>query len=57
MGREIKFRAITAITLKKFVYGYYAKIGGRSIIFSTDGEYDVDPETVGQFTGLSDHGI
>lgn len=54
MTHEQKYRALTATTLKKFVYGYFAKIGGRSIIFNADGEYDVDHETVGQFIRLHD---
>ena len=51
--REIKFRAITC-TSGTLVYGHFAKIGGRSLIFNADGKYDVNPETVGQFTGRHD---
>lgn len=66
--REIRFRAktsseITSGNLKKdgtWVYGFYLdRIGCPKISeFSTASadyiEYEIDPETVGQFTGLKD---
>ena len=51
--RKIKFRAMTC-TSGTLVYGHFAKIGGRSIIFNAEGEYDVNPETVGQFARKHD---
>jgi hypothetical protein len=53
MAHEQKYRALTVVS-RKFVYGYFAEIDGRSLIFNTDGKYDVDPETVGQFIRLHD---
>lgn len=61
MSREIKFRGLSFET-KEWVYGYYAKkcVGenGELIDIIIDGEslfdYEVAPETVGQFTGLRD---
>ena len=57
MNRVIKFRALTATTRRTFVYGFFAESGGRSIIFNADGEYDVDPETVGEFIGRYDRNV
>jgi len=60
--REIKFRGLTKDT-KWWVYGYYIVYGDGShcIVQPTKSikggfvrNYEVDPETVGQFTGLKD---
>jgi hypothetical protein len=55
MKREIKFRGFS-ITDKKWVYGYYQKTvtSGYDIIVNDANYSRVDPETVGQFTGLKD---
>ena len=55
--REIKFRGkIPGLT--DWIYGYYAKSGeSHFILLDTDSEDNysiVDPETVGQYTGLKD---
>ena len=60
--REILFRGKGTHGHKtgKWVYGNYAKDfwgkdrGGFSILPFDGGCYEVDPETVGQFTGLTD---
>ena len=56
--REIIFRGRTADT-KEWVYGGYAEIGNTPFIISTDEQgtilwYEVELESVGQFTGLLD---
>lgn len=52
--REILFRG-KRTTAEGFVYGYYAVFDGRNhSISNDDGNYWVAPETVGQFTGLTD---
>lgn len=52
--REILFRG-KRTTAAGFVYGFYAVFDGRNhSISNDDGNYWVDPETVGQFTGLTD---
>ena len=61
--REIKFRG-RSITSGKWVYGTFSKLSnGEALIFSPDPEnkkklfYDkVDPDTVGQFTGIELNG-
>ena len=58
--REIIFRGIRLDT-KEFTYGYlWAKnncsVGTRTLIMNSMGSaYEVDPETVGQFSGLRDN--
>ncbi|WP_010500626.1 YopX family protein [Paenibacillus elgii] len=57
--REYKFRGRRTVD-KEWVYGYVIvqpmSIGGLGT-YIYDGEYEhrVDPETVGQYTGLMDH--
>ena len=55
--REILFRG-KILGLTDWAYGYYAKSGeNHFILLDTDNEDNysiVDPETVGQFTGLCD---
>lgn len=54
--REIKFRGMATVT-KKWVYGYYCRMGGGHFIISDDSYIDqteVIPETVGQFIGEKD---
>ena len=55
--REILFRG-KILGLTDWSYGYYAKSGeNHFILLDTDNEDNysiVDPETVGQFTGLTD---
>ena len=57
--REIKFRG-KRIDNGEWVYGYYLinPFFSRAEIFSFDNErsyvYEVDPATVGQYTGLKD---
>ena len=55
--REILFRG-KILGLTDWSYGYYAKSGeNHFILLDTDSEDNysiVDPETVGQFTGLTD---
>lgn len=52
--REIKFRG-KRIDNGELVYGYYAIRYGNTIIWNQDNYYhEVDPETVGQYTGLKD---
>jgi uncharacterized phage protein (TIGR01671 family) len=58
--REIKFRA-KRVDMNKWVYGYIFITekanplkGTTSWIFNESGKYKVRPETVGQFTGLTD---
>jgi len=56
MMREIKFRGF-GITIKEWHYGDLAQDKGVGITFRERGmlcSYYVDPETVGQFTGLKD---
>ena len=58
MPREIKFRG-KRIDNGEWVYGYYVKDdegsgGVRHIIQAPDRYYEVNPETVGQYTGLED---
>ena len=61
--REIKFRGIP-IYGKEFVYGYYNVYRGdgkiiHEIITNENGitRYEVDPKTVGQYTGLKDKNV
>ena len=49
--REILFRGKSVYT-DKWITGYY--IGTGTIVKHGDEQYSVDPETVGQFTGLTD---
>ena len=49
MKREIKFRAKSLNTLK-WVYGDLRQCGKRKFV-----EYEVNPDTVGQFVGLYDN--
>lgn len=58
--RKIKCRGYNAKN-KKWIYGYYLKTRGKHFIcpdeFATGkswDDYEVDPESVGQFTGLHD---
>jgi uncharacterized phage protein (TIGR01671 family) len=52
--RKILFRGIQTYH-GKFVYGYYRLIGDDiHVIIDNGGQEKVDPETVGQFTGLLD---
>lgn len=55
MEREIKFRAQSAYS-KEWVYGYFCKDYANYYIVSLDGTdtWNIDPESVGQFTGLTD---
>ena len=56
MEREIKFRGQKLIN-DQWVYGFYAgdhPFLNQSIIISGVTEYDVEPKTVGQYTGLKD---
>lgn len=56
MHREIKFRG-KRIVNGKWVYGYLTKIWGQfNIVEISDGNiaYEVDTETVGQYTGRKD---
>lgn len=54
--REIKFRGITwNVNGSSWIEGGYTEIGGKSFIISQKGlSLEVLPETVGQFTGLTD---
>ncbi len=64
--REIKFRAkaVDLLNTQEFVYGYYwtNECDNHFIITTFDSstgayvieEHDVDPETVGEYTGLND---
>ena len=49
MKREIKFRAKSLNTLK-WAYGDLRQCGKRKFV-----EYEVNPDTVGQFVGLYDN--
>lgn len=54
--REILFRAQT-IDAKEWVYGYYSYMNskGKHFIYTGKGKwYEVHPDTVGQYTGLTD---
>ncbi|MGX4584035.1 YopX family protein [Paenibacillus chitinolyticus] len=56
MSRPIKFRG-KRIDNGEWVYGYYVKGATRHCIMSSMAEFhrfEVDPETVGQYTGLTD---
>lgn len=49
--RDILFRGKSVYT-DKWITGYY--IGTGTIVKYGDEQYSVDPETVGQFTGMTD---
>ena len=49
-NREIKFRGMCVRT-KVFVYGY---LSNKDVISTEKGRVKVDPNTIGQFTGLKD---
>ena len=53
--REMKIRGLTKISI--CVYGYYWKSpDGTAYIKEKDGEdFDIIPETVGQYTGFKDN--
>lgn len=51
--REIKFRG-KRLDNGEWWCGSLVIINGRSFIFSDEGRYEVDPATVGQYTGLKD---
>lgn len=51
--RKIKFRAKCKYT-KKFLYGDLLQISDRIEICNKDGDYEVIPETVGQYTEITD---
>lgn len=60
--KTIKFRGL-AIKGKRWVYGYYCKVEGTHYIIPESAEdynsyiiglIEVDPESVGQFTGIRD---
>ena len=59
--REIKFRGFNRKN-EKWLYGYYFMNRGKHFIvtdgtadpFSTHEDYIIDPDTVGQYTGLTD---
>jgi len=51
--REIKFRG-KRLDNGEWVYGGYAFTAGRHIIFAEYEAKEVDPATVGQYTGLKD---
>lgn len=54
MGREIKFRGLRSDG-NGWVYGYYYKLTeSQHYIMKDIHMWDVIPETVGQFTGLTD---
>ena len=58
--REIKFRA-KRIDNGEWVHGYYTKYSPAAkgdVIEAERDDYDIDPASVGQFTGLKDiHGV
>lgn len=52
--REILFRG-KRIDNGEWVYGFYLELPmGETVILSNKGYAKIDPETVGQFTGLTD---
>jgi len=57
--REILFRG-KRLCDQKWTYGSLIKLNGQDVIFSIDGcscgAYDIDPDTLGQYTGLTDKG-
>lgn len=58
MNREILFRG-QRLDTKQWVYGNYNNINGKAYIFPEDApdsydNYQVDPATVGQYTGCID---
>jgi uncharacterized phage protein (TIGR01671 family) len=60
MKREIKFRG-QRVDSNEWIYGYLsgydsinATMEDNSVGFMTSDEYEVKPETVGQYTGLKD---
>ena len=57
MTRPLKFRARHHVA-GNWHYGFLVERNGKTFIFEQDGgqlrEYQVDPKTVGQFTGLTD---
>lgn len=53
--REIKFRGQDKFT-KQFVYGDLLQIINRVEISNESGDYEIIPETVGQYTGIKDKG-
>jgi len=51
--RNIKFRAQDRF-IKRFIYGDLLQIANRIEICNEDGNYEIVPETVGQYIGLKD---
>ena len=52
--RNILFRGIILDTDDRWIHGHHVKRGSRHFIETINHEYEVKPETVGQFTGLLD---
>ena len=52
--REILFRGKVIDEVDRWVEGYLVVAGGMASIFSQQGIFVVDPDAVGQFTGLVD---
>lgn len=51
MNREIKFRG----KQKTWIYGgFFKRDDGTCIIINDEGEFEVDPKSIGQFTELED---
>lgn len=53
MKREIKFRG-KRLDNGEWMYGSLVIINGRTFIFNDDMRKEVDPKTVGQYTGWKD---